>query len=378
MHSIQKKLRQLLLLTLFSLPVFAQQLAYKPGGGVALFSDEDMWKLRLLGYIQSTQTLHTATENDAISNEFFVRRARLDFIFDYKNRYQMFFELDARGSRTEMVLAQFDIKYAGNHTIRVGKFITPFSPENNRSSRSLTTVERYSGLNSVFLLPGLDTQYGVMLFAKSGKWDYYLSATNGNGKASQNVREDNNFKDLQARLVHHLSGKLHVGASANYDDESPQVISLVDHTFTPFNSAAVGGKRLGFLADIEFNNHPLLLRGEVFRYQFDDGLSPTQQIESFLGGYVEGGYFLNGNTTDGLQLIGRVETAQYGNLHESLSGPEKLTSLLLGNNFYKDGIMRLQVNLIYEMADAVTPFSESRFGGKDNAFEILTMLQLKF
>ncbi|MCB0288526.1 MAG: hypothetical protein KDE57_17830, partial [Calditrichaeota bacterium] len=88
MHSFQKKLWHLLLLTLISLPVFAQQLAYKPGGGVALFSDEDMWKLRLLGYIQSNQTLHTATENDAISNEFFVRRARLDFIFDYKNRYQ--------------------------------------------------------------------------------------------------------------------------------------------------------------------------------------------------------------------------------------------------------------------------------------------------
>lgn len=63
-----------------------------------------------------------------------------------------------------MELAQVDAKIRGSNTIRAGKFINPFSPKNNRSTSRLTTIERYSGLNSIFLLPALDAQFGVMFF----------------------------------------------------------------------------------------------------------------------------------------------------------------------------------------------------------------------
>ncbi len=357
---------------------FSQTVSYKPGGGLNVYSEDEMWKLRLLGYIQSTFTYHDVKQKEAADNEFFIRRSRLDFIFDYKDRYQIFAELDARGNRTEMVLAQFDIRYFRQHKIQVGKFITPFSPENTRSSRSLSSVERYNGLNSIFLLPGLDTQYGFMFYGKLPRFEYYLSITNGNGKASANIRENNDSKDLQGRLVYKVNHQLRIGGSFNYANEAPQSLKLVDHTFNSFNEAKIYGERWGYLFDFEYNRNPFLLRAEGFHYDFSSALSEIQQVETFRGGYLEVGYFLFGNTSDGLQLTGRVERAEYGDRHPSLAGPSRINSIVIGNNWYRDGIFRLQLNLIYEMADEASQLANTRFNAQDDAFEILTMLQLKF
>ncbi|NIR66573.1 MAG: hypothetical protein GWO10_23065, partial [candidate division Zixibacteria bacterium] len=170
--------------------------------------------------------------------------------------------MDARGNRTEMVLAQFDIRYFNNHKLQVGKFITPFSPENTRSSRSLSSVERYSGLNSIFLLPGLDTQYGMMFYGQFPRFEYYASITNGNGKASANIRENNDAKDFQGRLVYKVNDQLRFGGSLNYTDEASQTLKLVDHTFNSFNEAKIYGERVGYLLDFQYNRNPFLLRAE--------------------------------------------------------------------------------------------------------------------
>lgn len=368
----------LYIIMLFALPVFSQTISYQPGGGIQFYSPEENWKFRLLGYIQSTHTFHSTTENETVGNDFFVRRARLDVIFDYRDRYQIFFELDGRGSRTELVLAQFDVRYFRQHKLQIGKFITPFSPENLRSSRSLTTVERYSALNSMFLLPALDTQYGVMFHGKGASIDYYLSITNGNGKASDNLRENNDAKDIQASLKYHPGKAFSIGGSLNFSEEREQPLRLVDHTFNSFNEAQISGQRLGYLLELAYDLNPLLLRSEGFQFQYDEPLSTEQQVGKFRGGYLEAGYFLSGNTSDGFQLLGRIETAEYGDLHPSLAGPTRLTSYLLGNNFYRDGIFRLQVNLIYEQANRPSQLAGTRFSGKEDAFEILTMVQMKF
>ncbi len=357
--------------------VVGQSLSYKPGGGIKLSNDEEEWSFRTLGYVQSTFTYHKQKENGAIDNSFFVRRARLDFIFDYLDKYQLFIELDGRGARTELVLAQVDIEYFENHKIEIGKFITPFSPENLRSSRALSTVERYTGLNSMFLLPGLDTQYGIMFFGKFDKLGYYLSITNGNGKASDNLKENNNAKDLQLRLEYNLTNQFKFGGSFNLADEHKQELKLVDHTFESFNSAKISGQRNGYLFYAEFENNPFLLRGEAFLFDFQNSLSAEQQVSKFYGGYGEIGYFLTGNYSNGFQLIGRYETARYGDIHSSLKGATEMNSFLFGPNIYLDGIFRLQINLIYEKADSPSLIA-GRFEGKDNELQLLTMLQIKF
>lgn len=356
---------------------FGQTVSYKPGGGLKLSSENEKWSFRTLGYLQNTFSYHNQKENGAINNSFFVRRARLDFIFNYLDKYQLFIELDGRGKRTELVLAQVDIEYINNHKIEIGKFITPFSPENMRSSRALTTVERYTGLNSIFLLPGLDTQYGIMFLGKLNKFNYYLSITNGNGKASDNLAENNNAKDVQLRIEYNLSDQFKFGASFNYADELAQEIKLVDHTFENFNTAKINGRRNGFLGYADYENDSFLLRGEAFLFDFQNKISADQQIGKFIGGYGELGYFIMGNYSHGLQIIGRFETARYEEIHNSLNGTNFINSFIFGPNFYLDGIFRLQVNLIYEKANSQSQLA-GRFQGKDNDLQLLTMLQIKF
>lgn len=372
-----KNIYGMAILFLFSMQAVAG-LSYKPGGGMKM-TVGDSASLRLLGYVQTTYNFQANELKNGTENEFFVRRGRLDFIFDFKDKYQVFFEFDGRGTaRTEMVLAQVDVRYADNHSVQVGKFITPFSPENFRSSRGLSTVERYSALNSMFLIPALDTQYGFMLHGNFESTGYFFSVTNGNGKASGNIVENNNAKDIQFRLQNKFSSTLQVGGSLNYSEERAQQLKLADHNFNSFNSAEVSGSRLGGLGFVEFIKKQWLIRGEGFYYNFFESLSASSQIKGFGGGYAELGYFINGNTINGLQLVSRYEHAQYFQPVSGFSGSKTLRTFLVGNNWYMDGVFRLQVNLIYERADHPSELSESRLFGKDDAFQISTMLQIKF
>jgi phosphate-selective porin len=139
----------------------------------------------------------------------------------------------------------------------------------------------------------------------------------------------------------------------------------------------IKGKRLGFLADAEYDANPILIRGEIFQYNFSESLSDENQTKYFLGGYGELGYFLFGNTSDGLQLIGRFETARVFETYNLFTGPAQLNSYILGTNWYQNNIFRLQVNVIYESANRKS-LLDGRYSGKDNELLLLTMLQLKF
>jgi hypothetical protein len=230
----------------------------------------------------------------------------------------------------------------------------------------------------MFLLPALDTQYGVMLMGKIMKSRYFFSITNGNGKASDNIRENNDAKDLQLHIDYLFTPNLMLGGSINYSKELPQNLGLFDHSFVPFNSASIGGKRTGYLLNFQVQKNRLLFRGEGFLYRFHDSLSPTQQIERFLGSYVELGYFLFGDYISGFQWINRHELASYDNVHPSLQGPQTLHSLITGFNWYRDHVFRLQLNLVYELADVESTIEEERYFGKKTGFLVLSMLQIRF
>lgn len=368
----------ILLIIIFSLSsALPQSVSYTPGEGVQIFNTEQQWKLSLLGYVQATYTFHDLHQNNAVQNSFYVERARWDMIFNYLNKYQIFFEMDGAPNRTALVLAQLDISYLKNHKIEAGKFIVPFSPENMRSSRGLSTVERYSALNSMFLLPSFDSQYGIMFYGTFDPINYYFSITNGNAEAAGNFAENNNPKDFEFRLEYNGIKNFTFGGSLDYTTEEHQTLSLVDHTFESFNNANIDGRRVGYLGNWEYSKEKFLFRGEFFQFHFLSTLSLENQVQRFSGGYTELGYFLCGNTSDGFQLIGRYESAQYNGDLIELYGPSALSSYILGTNWYKDGIFRLQVNLVYEKANDNSLLA-NRLENKDSEFELLTMLQLKF
>ncbi len=376
--------KNILILTSIILPFIfissaeCQNIVYRPGEGLHMVSKLNDWDLFLSGYIQSIFSYRSANMNNAVQNSFGVHRARLDLGFDYEKNYDMFFEFDAAGQRTEMVLAQLDATIWGSNKIRAGKFINPFSPENNRSTSRLTTIERYSGLNSVFLLPGLDSQYGVMFFGSMPVLDYYFSITNGNGAAGQNIPENNNSKDITGRLEYTAAKDLRFGGSLEFTTEASQKLSIVDHVFESFNTVDVSGKRFGYLAYFSIDIHPYLFRGEAFRYNFNNALSLNNETKNFTGGYFELGYFFYGGKSNGLQAIARFETAHYGKMLTSITGPTALNSYLAGINWLAHNIFSFQANLIYEDADKQSVLPSSALAGKSGELVLLTTFQLRF
>lgn len=366
------------LFVMISQNIYSQTIAYKPGNGLHISSENNDWDFLFSGYINSIYVFHNVNENNAIQNNLSVHRARIDLGFNYLNDYNLFFEFDAAGQRTEMVLAQIQARIFSSNFLLAGKFINPFSPENNRSTSGLSTIERYSGLNSMSLLPALDAQYGLMFFGSSSNLNYYLSVTNGNGEAAQNISENNNSKDITARLEYKTSPDFRFGASIDYTKEEAQQLNLVDHTFDSFNTENVNGKRFGYLGNFEYDENPYLFRGEVFQYNFNEGLSASNEVKNFLGGYLEAGYFLFGNKNNGVQLIGRFETARYGKVIYNFIGPTVLNSYLLGTNWYANTIFNYQLNLIYEDANKNSLLPLTRLTNMNNEFEILSTVQLKF
>jgi len=356
----------------------SQTLNYIPGGGLHLTSAKNDWQFMLAGYLNSIYSFHNVDQNNSVQSSFYVHRARADFAFDYLNDYELFFEFDAAGQRTQMVLAQLQAKLFADNKILIGKFINPFSPENNRSTSGLSTIERYSGLNSMFLLPALDTQFGIMFFGSASNLNYYFSVTNGNGEAAQNIPENNNSKDVTARLEYKTSPNFGFGASVDYTKEESQQLSLLDHTFESFNIANVFGRRFGYLGDFWYDENPYLFRGEVFQYNFNEDLSTANEIKNFLGGYLEAGYFLYGNTASGVQLIGRFETARYGKTISNFAGPTALNSYLLGTNWYANTVFSFQLNMIYENANQISNLPFTRLTNRNDELEILSTVQLKF
>lgn len=363
---------------LLSVNVYSQSIIYEPGNGLHIKSKDNKFDFLFSGYINTIFDYHNINQNGTIDNSFSVHRARIDLGFNYLNDYNMFFEFDAAGQRTEMVLAQIQARIFSTNYVVAGKFINPFSPENNRSTSGLSTIERYSGLNSMFLLPALDAQFGLMYYGTASNISYYLSLTNGNGQASQNISENNNSKDLTARIEYKTSKYFKLGLSIDYTKEEEQRLNLVDHTFESFNTANVYGRRLGYLGNIKFENYPFTLRGEIFQYNFNESLSSMNEVKNFLGGYFEIGYILFGNKDNGVQTIGRFETARYGKTAQGFTGPTVLNSYLFGTNWYANTVFNFQLNLIYEGANRNSLLPSTRLTNKNNEFEILSTIQLKF
>ena len=362
----------------FSIISYSQSINYEPGNGLHINSKDNKFDFLFSGYINTIFDYHNINQNGSIDNSFSVHRARIDLGFNYLNDYNMFFEFDAAGQRTEMVLAQIQARIYSTNYLVAGKFINPFSPENNRSTSGLSTIERYSGLNSMFLLPALDAQFGLMYYGNASNLGYYLSVTNGNGQASQNISENNNSKDVTARVEYNISKNFKFGFSVDYTKEEQQRLNLVDHTFESFNTANVYGRRLGYLGDIHLDNYPFMLRGEIFQYNFNESLSSVNEVKNFLGGYSEIGYFLFGNKDNGVEIIGRFETARYGKTDQGFAGPTVLDSYLLGTNWYANTVFNFQLNFIYEDANRNSLLPLTRLTDKNNEFEILSTVQLKF
>lgn len=368
-------------------PGDAWEVGYREGGGGFFMrsADGDL-SFRQLGYVQFVGALfHDDFERGDAPGDFSIRRARVDWLADFYDRYQVFVEFDGGpgsvpgSSDFALVEAKVtaDVTRDGRLQLVGGKFVSPFSSENRLSSRSQDTVERYIALNSMFLLPALDVQYGAMLRGHLLDRDLEVMAGvfNGNGRANDNLSDDNGDKELQLKLNYRPhGGPLKLGLGFDLTNEESQSLQLRGLTFTPWVAVPVRGTRRGVTADFAWSRGPLSLRGEGLWMDYRDADA------ELAGGFVQGARFLRGDATDGLQALLRLETA--GLDHPLLAGStgDRLDAVTLGLNWFWGGNFRVQLDAVGERYDGLSnlPAGASRVEGDGWKPYLLSELQVKF
>ncbi len=196
--------------------------------------------LRLSGY---TQIRYQNYQEPAKYNGFDVRRARLDFQGDFSTRwgYRLLIDFVGASSATgtaptggalvSPALMDAFVSYKPIDFLKItaGQFLVPFSQENLTPDRSLETVDRSQVVSALVarkgdvsngLVDSIGNQngrdIGIMVNGSVIKLenhylaDFYLALLNG---AGINTLDNNQSKDIAARLVLHPFKILDVGAS---------------------------------------------------------------------------------------------------------------------------------------------------------------------
>jgi len=156
--------------------------------------------LNIGGYVQGR-----FTEAPGSTNSFEIRRARL--IFDGRLTDSVGYQVQLDGVKPQLLDAKVDFILFHPLRITVGQFKIPFSSESYTADNLLSFIERSTVVNS--FSPGRDNgsngrDIGMQLSGKTLRFhgtdrvEYFAGVLNG---AGINIKDDNHYKDVAARLV---------------------------------------------------------------------------------------------------------------------------------------------------------------------------------
>jgi phosphate-selective porin OprO and OprP len=145
------------------------------------------------------------TEAPGSTNSFEIRRARL--IFDGRLTDSIGYQVQLDGVKPQLLDAKVDFTLFHPLRITVGQFKIPFSTESYTSDNLLSFIERSTVVNS--FSPGRDNgsngrDIGIQLSGKmlrfhgTDRVEYFAGVFNG---AGINIKDDNHYKDVAARLA---------------------------------------------------------------------------------------------------------------------------------------------------------------------------------
>lgn len=359
------------------------EVGYNEGGG-GFFVREGDNQLRVLGYVQNNLTVFDRALNRSDENgDFFIRRARLDFLANLGEDVELLVELDGgAGTATPgasdfaLVEARSNIKLLDDDLqLRAGKFTTQFSTENARSSRSIDTIERYMALNSLFLLPAVDVQFGAMLHGYLGEnnnWWYSAGVYNGNGRANDNLSDDNGDKEIQAKLTYFSDDKdFSASIALDHSTEERQNLQLADLGFNSYVSVPIEGERRGIGGDVYIKEGSWSFRSEAMAFEFD---GVNEDDVGLYGGFIQPSYFLYGDHSKGLELLWRGDVAHLD--ADTGNNGNTIYASTAGLNWFINPNTRLQVNGILTHFDG--PSAIRGFDDERTVPMLQTELQLKF
>jgi len=346
------------------------------GGGFFLESPEKDFSISFLGYVQSqwnywgdNSSRVRAGTGRPVSNDFSIRRARLDWIATLYKNTEFFVEIDGAPATSSTATSDFALvqarltqEFCDAFSLQLGKFTTPFSTENARSSRAIDTVDRYVALNSFFGLPATDVQFGAMAMGNVfyNRVSYNTAVVNGNGRANDNFRDNNSSKEVQVKLTvrpweggQSALSKASAGVGFSWNRElTGQTLAL--NTLGGARVAAVGlstHTRVGYSFDFVLPVNKVELRGEGLAATFRKGAAVDATL---YGGFLQASYALwKGNGGASFAPLVRAESAVISN--DLTGGSGRLNSLTIGWNAWLNPNVRWQLNYV--------PSSASSTGG---------------
>ena len=305
--------------------------------------------LRLSGY---TQVRYQNYEQAGKYNEFDIRRARLDFQGEFSPKWGYRLLIDfvgatgaagtapTGGALVSPTLLDAFIAYKPLDFLKItaGQFVIPFSLENLTQDRSLETIDRSQVVSALVARKGdasnglvdsignqngrdIGIQLSGSLIRIENRYfaDYYIALLNG---AGINTLDNNQSKDIDARLVLHPFKILDIGTSYY-------------NGFDKFNSSPTRSQnRIRWGAEAALNYNLLSLKGEYIK-----GEDGTNNPIIHEGWYVQGSYFL---WAKHLQGVFRYDVYD----PNTIKGKTDLTSTyyVYGLNYFFNVWTKLQVN----------------------------------
>ncbi len=293
------------------------------------------------GFVQSEYNYYI---QDKPQNTFNINRARLGVVgsIPYDIDYYVMVEYSPFTPQNKVHLLDAYVSYTRFSKwakISLGQFKSPFSLEQNTACSGLYTVNRSEVVNK---LAGPQRDLGLMFMGGNDTTmiNYSLGIMNGSG---MNVPDDNNFKDIVARVTFKPIEYLTIGGSAKFGKINP-----TDNT-QPLNSIN------RYAAELQFKYAGFLLQSEYILGK--DILKSASQVPIYGGcggiiGYetkTEGSYTKSGfwaiasyMTPWKLEPVVKFDTY---NADHSLKY-QRTNYITVGCNYYINDYARIQVNYI--------------------------------
>ena len=305
--------------------------------------------LRLSGY---TQVRYQYNQQPSKISGFDIRRARLDFQGDFSSRWGYRLLVDfvgasgttgstaTGGAIISPTLLDAFVSYKPFDFLKVtaGQFTIPFSLENLTQDRNLEAVDRSQVVSALVarkgdasngLVDSIGNQngrdVGIQISGGLGRVanryivDYYLAMLNG---AGINTLDNNQSKDIDARLVVHPLSVLDIGGS--YYNGYDRFIS----------SPAKDQLRIRWGGEIALNLKLLSFRGEYIAGR-EGSVNPAKHD----GWYAQASYFL---WPKHLQGVVRYDT--YNPSKNAVKTDPASTYYVFGLNYFFNVWTKIQLN----------------------------------
>ena len=382
--------------------------------GIGLRSADGANELRLRGLLQADSRWYGDSQVGSTADTFLLRRVRPTFEGKFARIYGFRITPDFAGSATSLVDAYVDGNFAEPFNVRIGRFKPPFGLERLQSGSNLAFNERAFPTN---LAPNRDN--GVQIFGDvfAGTTEYQIGVFNGAIDNTVGVADNNNGKDLVARVFTHpfknsdhdaLKG-LGIGVaygagtqrsnSAAGNSSLPTFLTPGQQTFASYVTGAfANGDRERISPQFYYYTGPLGVLGEYVVAKQDVALgAATAKVEndawqvllswavvggdaSFRGVMPKNSFDWAAGTWGALELVARYseldidDDAFSAGLFSSSSSATQAQDIGVGANWYLTRNVKLQVN--YDQ----TTFDGGAAAGADRIDErvLFTRVQLAY